>query len=162
MITFQNIPWKVPQQNPLTSLCNWSWLLGVLAARGSELPPAPGNSLHPSEATFLGTTWEPVLFLRGQASANGNWVIQKPGSLASLEPLTVQSSQGGEVQGRLQLNPPLCLALPPGLACVPHSLSGLKRELSFSVPTEQHSPISSSVSTRPNQGNSDLIELRAV
>lgn len=136
-MTFKNTSWKdnycsrccwCPHQNP------HSQLPGLLAARGLELPPSPGNRLHPSDVAFLGTTWEPVLSLWGQPSANGNWVIQKNGSLASLEPWRVQSSQWGEVEDGLQLNPPLCLAFPPSLAYAPHLLLGLNR----AVPSLYH------------------------
>lgn len=65
--------------------------------------------------------------------------IWKPGSLASLEPLMIQSSLWDEVEARLRLNPSLCLAFPLALGCVPHSLLGFKRQHSFTVSSEQES-----------------------
>lgn len=111
---------------------------GTFGCCGSELPPSSGNSLHPERATSLGTIWAAVLSPWGQTSTMTYW-YRKPWLPCLSGATNKQSSLWDEVEARFWLNPPLCLALPLALVCVPHSLVGFRQEHYFTISSEWES-----------------------
>lgn len=98
MITLENISWKdnywsrccwCPTQTLFSRPVHQVPAMGVLAAMGSELPPSLGNGLQPKGVTSLGTIWEAVLSLWGQASANNRLMHIKAWLPCLPEPLMV-------------------------------------------------------------------------
>lgn len=101
--------------------------LGLLAAvaqscllpRGTPFIQREPPHLAPSEAAVL-SPW-------GQTSTMTYW-YRNPGFLASLEPLINRAHCETKWKLGFGWTPPLCLALPLALVCVPHSLVGFRQE----------------------------------